>query len=155
MFHDEVEILLTAGKGGDGAVSFRREKYVPKGGPDGGDGGKGGDVYVTANRQLSDLNHYSAVRELKATNGVDGGGQKRTGADGDELTLEVPIGTRILLENKKPSFEMADLTKDGMKKRLLTGGIGGLGNVHFATATHQTPKEAQKGLPGEQKKVSL
>jgi GTP-binding protein len=149
MFHDEVELHLKAGKGGNGAVSFRREKFIPKGGPDGGDGGKGGDVIISTNPQLSDLNHYASIRELKAENGIAGGSQKKTGADGLNLNIEVPVGTRIFQQHKDVWIEVFDLVEDKRGKKLLTGGIGGLGNVHFATATHQTPKEAGHGLPGQ------
>jgi GTP-binding protein len=148
MFHDEIEINLIAGRGGHGAVSFRREKYEPKGGPDGGDGGRGGDVIVKTNSQLSDLNYYASIHRLIAENGEPGAGQKRTGADGEKLILEVPIGTRILKKQRQDWVEVADLTHDSEKK-LLSGGIGGLGNVHFATATHQTPKQGQQGEAGQ------
>lgn len=148
MFHDEVELFLQSGKGGDGCVSFRREKYIPKGGPDGGDGGKGGSVFVVASRQQSDLNDLSSTRELKAENGTGGGGRKLTGKDGEDLIVSVPLGTRIWRQYGDDWKLLHDFTEENKPKLLLRGGRGGLGNVHFATATHQTPRHAQPGEPG-------
>ncbi|MGH2569358.1 MAG: GTPase ObgE, partial [Bacteroidota bacterium] len=149
MFHDEVELYLVSGKGGDGAVSFRREKYIPKGGPDGGDGGSGGNVVVTSSRQLSDLNHLASVRELQAEPGVPGSGRKMAGRNGADLVVSVPVGTRLYRREGEAWRLVFDFTSDGAPKTVLRGGEGGLGNVHFASATNQTPRTAQPGEPGE------
>jgi GTPase len=149
MFHDEIQITLASGKGGDGSASFRREKYIPKGGPDGGDGGKGGDLYVVATGQLHDLHHIASVRKLEAKPGVPGQGRKLFGAGGEDLTVKVPIGTRIFRKRGERWAFVTDLMKEGVPFRLLLGGKGGLGNVHYATATNRTPRYAQPGEPGE------
>ncbi|HEY1074605.1 MAG TPA: GTPase ObgE [Patescibacteria group bacterium] len=149
MFHDEVSLSLESGKGGDGAVSFRREKYIPKGGPDGGDGGRGGSVFIEVNTQLTDLNHLASVRELKAESGVPGAGKKLFGRKGEDLTVFVPRGTRVYRQAGTAWRLVADMTEADSRKRVLKGGNGGLGNVHFATATHQTPRYAQPGEPAE------
>lgn len=149
MFHDQVELFLQSGKGGDGSASFRREKYIPKGGPDGGDGGRGGDVYIVASGQTHGLNHLASVRELKAKNGVPGAGQKLFGKKGDDLTVTVPVGTRIYRQVHDSWRLVKDMQEEGMEVKVLTGGEGGLGNVHFATATNQAPKFAQPGEPGQ------
>lgn len=147
MFHDEVQLYLESGKGGDGSASFRREKYVPKGGPDGGDGGNGGDVYIAADAQLSDLNHLASVRELKAENGIPGAGRKLYGRKGEDLTVKVPVGTRIYRQAGDSWRLIGEIIEQGTAKKVLRGGKGGLGNVHFATATNQAPKQAQPGEP--------
>ncbi len=149
MFHDEVALFLESGKGGDGAVSFRREKFIPRGGPDGGDGGNGGDVVIKANQQLSDLNHLAPVRHIKADNGTPGAGRKLFGKNADDTIVEVPVGTRVYRRMGDDWRLVADLTADGVTRHVLTGGKGGLGNVHFATATHQVPKHAQPGEPSK------
>lgn len=147
MFHDEVEVVLESGKGGDGIVSFRREKYIPKGGPDGGDGGTGGDVYIEATQHMSDLGHLASVTMLKAENGQPGSGKKLYGRAGEDLTVRVPVGTRVYKQVHGEWRLVVDLTKDEQRQRVLRGGKGGLGNVHFATATNQTPRHAQPGEP--------
>lgn len=149
MFHDEIQITLASGKGGDGSTSFRREKYIPRGGPDGGDGGKGGDVYIVATGQLHDLHHIASVRKLEAKPGVPGQGRKLFGAGGDDLIVKVPIGTRIFRKRGDRWAAVTDLMKEGVPFRLLLGGKGGLGNVHYATATNRTPRYAQPGEPSE------
>ncbi len=149
MFHDEVVIQIKAGKGGDGSASFRREKYIPKGGPDGGDGGKGGDVYIVGTRQMSDLNDYASTHNFSATNGVPGSGQKLFGKNGEDLTIKVPVGTRIFRKRGEGWQLVVDVLREGHPFRLLVGGRGGLGNVHFATSTNQAPKYAQPGEPGQ------
>ncbi len=149
MFHDEVKLDLESGKGGDGSVSFRREKFIPKGGPDGGDGGNGGDVFVVASRQLSDLNHLASIRFLKAESGTPGSGRKLFGKNGEDLTVRVPVGTRVYRFIGQEWKLVADLVVEDVPRRLLIGGQGGLGNVHFATATHQTPRHAQPGQPAK------
>lgn len=155
MFHDEVELFLQSGKGGDGSASFRREKYIPKGGPDGGDGGRGGDVYIETSGQTHGLNHLASVRELKARNGVPGQGRKLFGKKGDDLVVTVPVGTRIYKQIHDTWKLVRDLTEPDMKIKVLTGGEGGLGNVHFATSTNQTPKFAQPGEPPERAKFKF
>ena len=160
MLTDEVIIKISAGKGGDGCVSFRREKYVPKGGPDGGDGGKGGNVIFRVNPSVNTLTFFNMKKAFKADNGESGGKNRCTGADADNLELEVPTGT-ILYQSPKSKdqrqgFEkMRDLIKDGDKFVAAKGGRGGWGNVHFATATHQAPREANPGKPGEEKVIKL
>lgn len=149
MFTDEVKLNLESGKGGDGAVSFRREKYIPKGGPDGGDGGMGGNVYVVADAQLSDLNHLASIRHLKAENGIQGSGRKLYGRAGEDLTVRLPVGTRVYRQFGETLKQIADLVDPGVPRLVLKGGKGGRGNVHFATATNQTPREAEPGEPGE------
>jgi GTP-binding protein len=150
MFHDEVELKLKSGKGGDGSVSFRREKYIPRGGPDGGDGGHGGDVLIVTNRQLSDLNQYASLKELHAENGQPGSGQKMHGRDGTALAVEVPVGTRVFRKRGNDWRSVADFIQADQSKRILKGGEGGRGNVHFATSTHQTPRTAEPGEPAEE-----
>ncbi len=155
MFHDEVEFYLESGKGGDGSASFRREKYIPKGGPDGGDGGKGGDVYIEVNDQTHGLNHLASVRQLKAENGVPGQGRKLYGRAGEDLVVKVPLGTRIYRQVEDNWRLVKDLTNPQQRLKLLTGGQGGLGNVHFATATLQAPKFAQPGEPAQRAKFKF
>lgn len=148
MFHDEVTLHIESGKGGAGSASFRREKYIPRGGPDGGDGGKGGDVYLEATRQLSDLNNYASVRDIKADNGVPGAGQKLYGKNAEDLTVMVPVGTRVYRRVGTNWRLVVDMLQENKPFRLLQGGKGGLGNVHFATATNQAPRYAEPGEPG-------
>lgn len=149
MFYDEVTVNLKAGDGGNGSASFRREKYIPKGGPDGGDGGKGGNVYIVPTPQLSDLIDYASTHDFSAENGVDGAGQKLFGRGGSDLTLSVPIGTKIFRVSNRNKQLLADLVRKDDPFLLLRGGKGGLGNVHFATATHQAPRYGEPGEPGQ------
>lgn len=145
-FVDETVIQVSSGNGGPGAVSFRREKYVPKGGPDGGDGGKGGDVIFEIKENLKTLSDLKAKRKFHAQNGQHGMGQKRHGKDGNDAVIQVPPGTLI----KDP--DTGELIKDLTGERrwvYLTGGIGGKGNFHFSTSRKQAPRYAQPGLPGE------
>lgn len=150
MLHDEVTLLLTAGKGGDGSASLRREKYIPKGGPDGGDGGRGGNVIIKADLGVSDLSRYASIRELKAENGVYGQGKKLYGRAGEDLLVPVPVGTQVFRMFGTKAKLIKDFQTPGEELTVLRGGDGGLGNVHFATSTHQTPRYAQPGTPGEQ-----
>jgi GTP-binding protein len=150
MLHDEVTIRLSAGKGGDGSVSLRREKYIPKGGPDGGDGGRGGDVIIQADPHLSDLSKYASLNELKAENGMYGMGKKLYGRAGEDLIVPVPLGTQVYRQYGSRWKLVKDFQSPNDAITVLKGGDGGLGNVHFATATHQTPRYAQPGTPGEQ-----
>ena len=152
MFHDRAEIHVEAGRGGDGGLSFRREKYVPKGGPDGGDGGRGGDVVVVADAALRDLSALRRVRRLQATRGGNGRGSRKHGADGETIEVRVPVGTQILGEG---DALLADLASPDGRIVVARGGIGGRGNAQFATPTRQTPRFAETGLPGEEADLVL
>jgi GTP-binding protein len=146
MFHDRARIHVQAGRGGDGALSFRREKHVPKGGPDGGDGGPGGDVVLAADADLRDLSSFRARQWFKAGKGGAGGGSGRHGASGDPVELRVPVGTQVYDEDEQL---VADLAAPGALVVLARGGEGGRGNRRFATPTRQTPRFAETGIPGE------
>jgi GTP-binding protein len=152
MFHDRARIRVQAGRGGDGAISFRREKHVPKGGPDGGDGGPGGDVVVVADPDLRDLSSFRARQWFKAGKGGAGGGSGKHGASGEAVELPVPVGTQVLDENEQL---VADLAAPGARVVLARGGAGGRGNRRFATPTRQAPRFAETGLPGEEAEVEL
>jgi len=153
MFVDNVELTLSSGKGGPGSVSFRREKHVIQGGPDGGDGGRGGDVYFKVDKNTHTLSHFRRKQHLKAKNGQAGMGRKMYGKSGESLDVIVPPGTQVIdFESGEVLF---DLLEDGQKVLLLKGGKGGLGNVHFKSSTNQKPDYAQPGLPGESKEVKL
>lgn len=153
MFIDYAAIEVSAGKGGDGAVAFRREKYVPKGGPAGGNGGRGGNIIVQAHHNLNTLMDFRYKRKYKAGNGDKGGSSLKDGRDGKDVIIKVPPGTMIRdFESEKILF---DLDKDGKEIILAKGGKGGKGNSNFATSTNQTPRYAEEGKPGEQKKVIL
>jgi GTP-binding protein len=152
MFHDRAEIHVEAGRGGDGGLSFRREKYVPKGGPDGGDGGRGGDVVVHADLVLRDLSGYRRLRKVVAGRGGNGRGSKRHGADGADEVLRVPVGTQVLDGEGRL---VADLAHPGARFTAARGGQGGRGNARFATPTRQTPRFAETGLPGEEADLVL
>ncbi len=154
-FADLAQIHVKAGDGGDGAVSFRREKYIPKGGPDGGNGGDGGDVYLVATEKLGTLYDFKHRHKFVAENGEPGRGQKQTGKSGEDLILEVPVGTMVYKiidddEGESHLKKIADLTKDGQKFLLAKGGRGGRGNDSFKSSTHQTPMEFEEGTPGEE-----
>lgn len=146
-FLDEITIHARAGKGGDGVVRWRREKFIPKGGPFGGDGGRGGDVYVRAIRSLRVLDTYRSKKEHEAEDGKPGETKNLKGADGADLTLDFPIGSTITNTTTGESWE---LTKEGQTIKLLSGGAGGYGNVHFKSSTNQTPQEATPGKVGEE-----
>ncbi len=146
---NKVEIMVKAGKGGDGAISFRHEKYVPLGGPDGGDGGRGGNVYVKANRSIHSLSLFRYKRMFKAEAGKNGAGQKKFGRRGGDVEIAVPLGTVVdKVESGENTF-LADLCQEGQRILVAKGGRGGLGNVHFATSTNQAPRKATKGEAGE------
>jgi len=149
MLYDHTKIYVKAGNGGDGSIHFRREKYVPFGGPDGGDGGRGGSIYIDATSNLNTLLEYRYRQHFKAGSGGHGAGQKKHGAKGEDLVLRVPRGT--VIHDAGTNELIADLVDDGQRVMAARGGRGGLGNVHFATATHQAPREAQKGEPGEER----
>ena len=153
MFIDNVKLTLSSGKGGAGAVSFRTEKFVIKGGPDGGDGGRGGDVYFKVDKNSHTLANYRGKNILKAKNGKPGEGRKRHGKKGESLELVVPPGTQVI--DAESGEVLLDLTEDGQRVKFLEGGKGGLGNWHFRSSTNQRPTYAQPGLPGETKVVRL
>ena len=140
-FIDYVKILCRSGKGGAGSAHLHRAKYVPKGGPDGGDGGRGGHIYLKGNRNLWTLIHLKFQRHVFATDGKSGGENQMTGKDGEDRTIEVPCGTAVY--DAETGQFLCDVTQDGQVVRLLRGGRGGLGNQHFKTATRQTPRFAR------------
>lgn len=153
MFYDHTKIHVKAGSGGDGSMHFRHEKFYPLGGPDGGDGGRGGSIYFEATISLNTLIDYRYRQHFKAEFGEAGAGQKMHGAKGDDVVLRVPCGT--IIRDADTNELIADLTEDGQRVMVARGGRGGLGNVHFATSTRQAPKEAQKGEPGEERWLAL
>ena len=153
---DEVELVVRAGKGGDGAISFRREKYVPFGGPDGGDGGSGGDVVVIAGASVDDLRAFKRKRIYKAGDGMNGMSRKKHGKKGKESVVRVPLGTLVRDIHRVDYDEiMADLEQDGQRVVVAGGGKGGLGNTHFASSTNQVPRIAQAGDVGEEKAIIM
>src|SRR5438067_5755700 len=147
-FLDQCKIYLKSGDGGRGAMSFRREKFIEFGGPDGGNGGKGGDIVFEAADNLNTLIDYRYQQHFRAQNGRGGAGQNRTGANGRDLVLRVPIGTQILDDDKETV--LADLTRAGQRIALLRGGDGGFGNLHYKTSTNQAPRRADPGWPGKE-----
>lgn len=153
MFVDQVQLILKSGKGGSGSVSFRREKYIPRGGPDGGDGGRGGNVYFQTALNCYSLVDYRHKKHLSAGNGKSGSGRNKTGADGEDLWLIVPAGT--IIKNADTSDIIVDLSEPGVDYMILPGGLGGLGNNHFKSSTNQTPRFAQPGEPGQSIRVIL
>ena len=153
MFTDYAKIYVSAGKGGDGAVAFRREKYVAAGGPDGGDGGKGGDIYFEVNPDSNTLIDFRYKKKFKAENGENGEGSHRFGKSGADLYIKVPLGT--IVKNAQTGELLADLSENNKKVLVLKGGRGGKGNSHFATATRQAPRFAQKGEEGEEAELIL
>jgi GTP-binding protein len=153
MFLDHVELTVTAGDGGDGAATFRREAHVPRGGPDGGDGGRGGSVYLVVDVGQTMLIDYRFKHHFRAHHGGRGEGSRRHGKAGGDLELPVPPGT-VVFDGASGDL-MADLVFPGQRVMVARGGRGGLGNTHFATATHQAPKHAQKGEPGELRRLRL
>lgn len=155
MFVDEVDIHVAAGHGGRGAMSFRREKFVPRGGPNGGDGGPGGNVYLVANANLNTLLHFRYQKEFQAGRGAHGEGSNRTGRDGEDVTLEVPIGTVVFERTGGQLQQIADMTHEGERVLIARGGLGGRGNAQFATSTNRAPRRAEPGLPGEERELRL
>ncbi len=147
-FVDYVKIYCKSGKGGPGSAHLRREKYLPKGGPDGGDGGKGGSIIMKGNAQLWTLLHLRYTRHVIAENGMPGGAQRSTGAGGKDIIIEVPLGT--VARNAETGEIMGEITDDGQEITLLDGGRGGLGNDHFKSPTNQTPRYAQPGEEGKE-----
>lgn len=157
MFIDEAIIKVQAGKGGDGIASFRREKYIPKGGPDGGDGGKGGSVFIRIKEDIHGLAKHAANKSYKAENGKPGMGKKKSGRKGESITIDLPPGTLIFeqsADGEKLILDTADLAQN-QKFLIAQGGKGGLGNVHFKSSTNQTPKEFTPGEPGQKKQLRL
>ncbi len=153
MFTDYVKIYVTSGKGGNGAISFRREKYVAAGGPDGGDGGKGGDVYFKVDKNANTLIEFRYKKKFKAENGQNGESARKYGKSGENLYIPVPIGT--VIKDANTNQILADLSEPEQEALILKGGRGGLGNSHFATSTRQAPRFAQDGEPGEEKELIL
>ena len=151
-FIDEAKLFVRAGDGGSGCVSFRREKFVPRGGPDGGDAGKGGDVVLTVTSRRT-LAHFRGKTRFEAERGGNGAGNQRSGKNGADLAIEVPPGT--LVKDADTGELIADLVTPGLSFVVARGGRGGKGNKHFATATHRTPRFAQPGEPGEEKNLLL
>ncbi|HXG38429.1 MAG TPA: GTPase ObgE [Bacteroidota bacterium] len=152
-FIDEAKILVKAGNGGNGAVSFRREKYIPKGGPDGGNGGNGGNVIVRADRHLSTLLDFRYKRQYRAENGENGRSKNQDGKWGEDVVLKVPCGT--LVKDAETGEVLADLVKHGDEFVAARGGKGGRGNTLFATPTNQAPRTAEPGTPGEERELLL
>lgn len=156
MFVDEADIQVAAGDGGRGSLSFRREKFVPRGGPDGGDGGHGGSVFAVASPHLNTLVHFRFHPDFKAERGAHGQGSNRTGRDGRDLELEMPVGTLVF--ERLPDGErrlIADLTEIGQRALVAQGGRGGRGNAQFATSTNRAPRRVEDGWPGEVKELTL
>jgi GTP-binding protein len=158
MFVDEVDILVEAGAGGAGCMSFRREKFVPRGGPDGGDGGKGGSVYAVASPHVNTLIAYRFNREFHARRGGHGEGSNRTGKDAPDIELEVPVGTLIYekpVDPAEPPTLIGDLVEAGQRVLVAQGGIGGRGNARFVSSTNRAPRRCEEGTPGETRQLQL
>jgi GTP-binding protein len=155
MFIDEKELLVTAGKGGDGAALFRREIYVPRGGPDGGDGGRGGDVYVVGKNNLHALSHLAALDSIKAEDGAKGGHQKSTGKSGDDQIIAVPLGTVVMIEKEKGWESEIEIIEEDVPHLLVKGGNGGWGNWRYRSSINQAPDRFNPGLPGQEKRTKL
>ena len=152
-FIDYVKFYAKSGDGGAGSVHFRREKHVPKGGPDGGDGGHGGNIILRGNSQLWTLLHLKYRKHITAANGGHGEGNRKFGKDGEDIVLEVPIGT--IAKDSETGEKLLEIMEDGEEKVLLPGGKGGLGNVHYKSSTNQTPRYAQPGIEGKEAWIIL
>ena len=152
-FADYAKIYVTAGKGGDGSAHFRREKYIPRGGPDGGDGGKGGSIVLKGNPQLNTILDLRYKKFIKAKAGEHGAGNKKTGAGGEDIILAVPLGT--VAYDAESRERLGEITEQDQELVIAEGGKGGLGNWHFRSSTNQTPQFAQEGKPGEERLVEL
>ena len=152
-FIDEAKIEVHAGSGGNGAATFRREKYVPRGGPDGGDGGRGGSVWARADRNVNTLVDYRFARIHRAENGARGMGSDCNGRAGADIELRVPVGT--LIRDEASGELVADLAKDGSRALLARGGAGGLGNLHFKSSVNRAPRQFTRGEPGESRRLAL
>ena len=147
-FIDEAKVYIKAGDGGNGVASFRREKYIPMGGPDGGDGGRGGSIYMLADRNLNTLVDYRYTRKFLAQRGENGRGSDCYGAAGEDIIMRVPVGTVVYDLNTEEL--LADLPQDGMKVLLARGGKGGLGNIHFKSSVNRSPRKCTKGEEGQE-----
>lgn len=152
-FVDEAKILIVAGDGGNGCVSFRREKYIPNGGPDGGDGGDGGDVYMIADENLNTLIDYRFTKSYRAERGENGHSRDCTGKRGQDITISVPVGTRV--RDLATNEVIADLTAHGQKQMVAKGGFHGLGNTRFKSSVNRAPRQRTMGTPGESREVLL
>ncbi|HUC18555.1 MAG TPA: GTPase ObgE [Acetobacteraceae bacterium] len=152
-FLDQVKIYVRSGDGGDGVVAFRREKFLPFGGPDGGNGGKGGDIVLTAEDGLNTLIDFRYAQHFRARKGGNGAGENRTGRNAPNLVIRVPPGTEVLADDG--TTQLVDLTRAGSRSILLPGGDGGFGNAHFKSATNRAPRKATKGFPGQERWVWL
>ena len=152
-FVDYVKLTLMSGKGGKGSTHLRREKFVPKGGPDGGDGGKGGDIIVVGNRNLWTLQSFRFKKHFKAGNGGDGGGSRKSGINGKNIKIDVPLGT--VIKDTLTDEVLFEINEENKETIILKGGKGGLGNAHFKTSTNQTPRYSQSGLPGDELNITL
>ncbi|MFN7550054.1 MAG: Obg family GTPase CgtA [Pseudomonadota bacterium] len=152
-FVDEAEITVTAGAGGNGAISFRREKFIPFGGPDGGDGGKGGDVWLVADEGLNTLIDFRPQRVFRARRGGNGMGRQMTGPGGEDEFIRVPVGTSVV--NVSTEEEIGDLTAHGQRLLVARGGDGGRGNIHFKSSTNRAPRKSTPGYPGEERLIRL
>ena len=152
-FIDEVHIEIFSGNGGSGSVSFRREKFIPFGGPDGGNGGKGGNVYIEGDENINTLMNYRGVKKYRAEDGDNGHGRQKDGKSGDDITLKVPVGTLVI--NEETNVLIADISEHKQKILLAEGGRGGLGNMFFKSSTNQAPKFAQEGTPGQHLQLKL
>ncbi len=147
-FIDEATIKLFAGDGGNGVATFRREKYEPMGGPNGGDGGHGGSIYLEADRNINTLVDYRYTRSFRAQRGENGRGSDCYGAGGEDMVLRVPVGT--VISDKVSAQTLVDLAEHGQRALLAKGGKGGLGNIHFKSSTNRSPRQCTKGEPGEE-----
>jgi GTP-binding protein len=152
-FFDEAKIEVIAGKGGDGSASFRREKYVPRGGPDGGDGGRGGSIYAVADANLNTLIDYRYTRIFRAKGGENGRGRDQYGKGAEDVVLRVPVGT--VIRDAASGETLADLAKDGERALLAQGGKGGIGNLHFKSSTNRAPRQFTRGEPGETRQLEM
>jgi GTP-binding protein len=155
MFVDEVDVHVTAGSGGQGCLSFRREKFVPRGGPDGGDGGAGGSIFIVAAPRKNTLVDFRFHPEFKARSGQHGQGSNRTGATGSDLEIEVPIGTLVFEKRDDEVVPLADLVDEGQRVLVARGGRGGRGNARFVSSTNRAPRRTEGGDPGEQRDLRL
>jgi GTP-binding protein len=152
-FVDEASISVRAGNGGNGSSSFRREKYVPFGGPDGGDGGRGGSVYLEGDSGLNTLVDFRHLRKYKAQNGQHGSGRNKTGKSGEEVAIRVPLGT--IVTDEETGQHLGDVTAQGQRLLVAQGGKGGLGNVHFKSSTNRSPRKTVPGAPGQERALHL
>jgi GTP-binding protein len=152
-FFDEAKIEVIAGAGGDGSASFRREKFVPRGGPDGGDGGRGGSIFAVADSNLNTLIDYRYTRIFRAKPGENGRGRDQFGKGADDIVLRMPVGT--VIKDAASGEVIADLAKEGDRVVLAQGGKGGIGNLHFKSSTNRAPRQFTRGMPGEQRKLEM